>query len=79
MTDQQTLSVEATKLIKEWSAWMVAVQSGLIAFLPTIATSPNLCNAALMRIAFVKFWHLNSCRGLGSQYSALRTHPTNQV
>lgn len=39
MNDQLTLSVEATKLVKEWSVWMVAVQSALIAFLATATKS----------------------------------------
>jgi len=35
MPDQSTLNLEATKLVKEWSVWMVAVQSGLTDFLAT--------------------------------------------
>jgi hypothetical protein len=35
MTTQQTLSVEALKLIKDWGVWMVAVQTAIIAFLAT--------------------------------------------
>lgn len=33
MTDHQQTSVEAAKLVKEWSIWMVTVQSGLSAYL----------------------------------------------
>jgi hypothetical protein len=39
MPDQQALSVEAAKLVKEWSVWMVAVQTALIGFLVTKSNS----------------------------------------
>ena len=33
MKDADTLRLEALKLLREWSVWMVAVQTGLIGFL----------------------------------------------
>lgn len=51
MTDQQTLSVEATKLVKEWSVWMVAVQSALIGFLATATKSQNASLELTVQIA----------------------------
>lgn len=45
MTDHQTLSVEATKLVKDWSIWMVTVQTALIGFLIT-ATELGMGNAS---------------------------------
>lgn len=33
MKDTDTLRLEALKLLREWSVWMVAVQTGLIGFL----------------------------------------------
>jgi hypothetical protein len=35
MTTQQTLNLEALKLLKDWGVWMVTVQTAVIAFLGT--------------------------------------------
>jgi hypothetical protein len=36
MEDNDTLRLEALKLLREWSVWMVAVQTGLIGFLVSL-------------------------------------------
>src|ERR1700741_3331382 len=56
MSDQLNLNVEATKLIKEWSVWMVAVEIALIAWMVTDIPSRGpapLAAAAPSRIPVV--------------------------
>ena len=36
MEDNDTLRLEALKLLREWTVWMVAVQTGLIGFLVSL-------------------------------------------
>ena len=36
MEDTDTLRIEALKFLREWSVWMVAVQTGLIGFLVSL-------------------------------------------
>ena len=55
MTDQQTLNVDATKLVKEWSVWMVAVQSALVGFLATATKSQNGSLEVTVQVALVCF------------------------
>jgi len=52
MTDPQTASIEATKLVKDWSVWMVAVQSALSTYL---ATSTIVALSHTDRIALGSF------------------------
>jgi hypothetical protein len=55
MTDQQTLNVEATKLVKEWSVWMVAVQSALVGFLATAAKTQSGIHEFTVQVALICF------------------------
>jgi hypothetical protein len=41
MTTQQTLNLEALKLLKDWGVWMVTVQTAVIAFLGTGREPPS--------------------------------------
>lgn len=55
MFDQATLNIEATKLLKEWSVWMVGVQSALIGFLATSTPTQSGNPTIAINISLVCF------------------------